>query len=206
MTTLYYARGTCALAAHIALECAGAPYEALRLDFAAQEQRSPAYLKLNPKGRVPALVTQHGVLTETPAILQYIAQSNPQAQLAPLHDAFALAKVNEFNAWLCSTVHVAHAHKLRGARWADDEAAHRSMRAKVAQNMGDAFSLIESTLFRGPWVMGAQFTICDPYLYTLAGWLEGDGVDIARFPKVADHHARMTADARVQRVLAQQAA
>ena len=84
MLTLYYAAGTCALASHLALEFAGAPYEAKRLDFKQQQQRSPEYLRINPKGRVPALVTERGVLTETPALLHYIAQSFPQAQLAPL--------------------------------------------------------------------------------------------------------------------------
>ena len=68
---LYYAPGTCALASHIALEEAGADYSAVRLDFKSNQQQSPEYLKVNPKGRVPALVTDKGVLTETPAILAY---------------------------------------------------------------------------------------------------------------------------------------
>jgi len=206
MLTLYYAPGTCALASHIALECAGAKYDAVRLDFAQKQQQSPDYLRINPKGRVPALVTDRGVITETPAVLLYIAQMHPQAKLAPLLDPFALAKVNEFNSYLCSTVHVNHAHKRRGARWADDEAAHEAMRAKVSQNMGDCFALIEREMFRGPWVTGSQFTICDPYLFTLSSWLEGDGVDIQRFPKIANHYSRMQADERVRAVLAAQRA
>jgi glutathione S-transferase len=206
MLTLYYATGTCALASHIALECAGAKYDAVRIDFSKQEQRSPEYLRINPKGRVPALATDHGVLTETPAVLLYIAQAHPQAKLAPLDDPFRLGKVNEFNSYICSTVHVAHAHRRRGARWADDERAHEAMRAKVPQNMGDCFELIEQKMLAGPWVLGEAFSICDPYLFTLAGWLEGDGVDIARFPKVAAHHARMRADPRVAKVLAQESA
>ena len=96
MLKFYYAPGTCALASHLALEFAGADYEGVRLDFSKQEQRSPAYLQINPKGRVPALVTDRGILTETPALLQYISQSFPQAGLAPLDDPFLLARVNEF--------------------------------------------------------------------------------------------------------------
>ncbi len=206
MLTFYFAPHSCALASHIALDCADATYEAVRLDFSKQEQRSPEYLKINPKGRVPALKTDRGILTETPAILQYIAQTHPQARLAPLDDAFLLAKVNEFNAYLCATVHVAHAHNRRGARWADDEQANAAMRAKVPRNMGDCFELIEREMLKGPWVLGEQFSICDAYLFTIAGWLKGDGVDIARFPKVADHFARMNADARVRAVLAQHTA
>jgi glutathione S-transferase len=97
MLTFYFAPGTCAFASHLALEFAGARYEAVRLDFKAQQQRTPEYLKVNPKGRVPSLVTDRGVLTETPALLQYIAQTHPDAKLAPLDDPFLLAKVNEFN-------------------------------------------------------------------------------------------------------------
>ncbi len=78
MLTLYYANGTCALASHLALEYAGAAYQVVRVDFSQQEQRSPDYLRLNPKGRVPALVTERGVLTETPALLQFISQSFPK--------------------------------------------------------------------------------------------------------------------------------
>ena len=86
MFKLFYTPNTCALASHIALEQAGAAYEAVKVDFAANEQRKPEYLKLNPRGRVPALVTERGILTETPAILVFIAQSFPKAGLAPLDE------------------------------------------------------------------------------------------------------------------------
>ncbi len=75
---LYYAPHTCALASHIALEQAGADYQVKRIDFSKNEQRSPEYLRVNPKGRVPALVTDRGILTETPAILIFIARASPQ--------------------------------------------------------------------------------------------------------------------------------
>ena len=204
MLTFYYAPGTCALAAHLALEYAGAAYEAKRLDFRQQQQRSPDYLKLNPKGRVPALVTDRGVLTETPALLQFIAQSFPQAKLAPLDDVFLLAKGNEFNSYLCSTVHVNHAHKGRGYRWVDpeDTVALEAMKKKVPQTMADSFTLIEEQMLKGPWVLGERFSTSDLYLYTLTRWLEGDGVDVQRFPKVADHMRRMDAQPQVQKVVA----
>ena len=88
MLTLFYATNTCSLASHIALEDSGAAYEAKRLDFDAGDQRKPEFLKINPKGRVPALATEFGILTETPAILAFIAQSNPQANLAPVNDTW----------------------------------------------------------------------------------------------------------------------
>jgi glutathione S-transferase len=202
MMKLYYAPHTCALASHIALEQAGAAYEAVRVDFATNAQRSPEYLEINPKARVPALVTDRGILTETPAILAFVAQRFPESGLAPLDDAFAFAEVQAFNSYLCSTVHVAHAHRMRGYRWADDPAALEAMKQKVPQNVGDCFGLIEREMFQGPWVMGDRYTISDPYLFTLAQWLERDGVLPARFPKIADHRARMAEDPVVRRVIA----
>jgi glutathione S-transferase len=202
MLRLYYATGTCALATHIALEEAGAPYEAVRLDFAAQAQRGPEYLAINPKGRVPALVTDNGTLTETPGLLLFVAQSFPAAELAPLADPFALAQVQEFNSYLCATMHVAHAHGRRGARWADDAAAIEAMRRKVPATMTECAELVEEKLLRGPWVMGERYTICDPYLFTIASWLEGDAVDTARLPRILDHRRRMLARPAVQKAVA----
>ena len=201
MLKLYYARHTCALASHIALEEAGADYTAARIDFAANEQQSPAFLAVNPKGRVPALVTPRGILTETPAMLAFIAQSFPKAGLAPLDDPFAFAEVQAFNSYLCSTLHVAHAHRMRGSRWADDAAAIAAMQRKVPQSVGACFDLIERDLLKGPWVMGATYTIADPYLFTLAQWLEGDGVDPARIPHVMAHRQRVGERAAVRRAV-----
>jgi glutathione S-transferase len=201
MLTLYYAPGTCALAAHLALEQAGADYQAVRVDFARGEQRSPEFLRVNPKGRVPALVTARGILTETPALLLFIAQTHPLAGLAPLDDAFELARLNAFNSYLCSTVHVAHAHGRRGYRWADDPVAIADMQKKVPQTMGECFELIERDFFVGPWVLGERLTVSDLYLFTIAQWLEGDGVDVARFPKVASHRERVAALPAARKVL-----
>jgi glutathione S-transferase len=198
----YYMPNTCALASHIALEQAGADYTLQLVDFAKTEQRSAEYLRTNPKGRVPALVTERGILTETPAILAFVAQSFPAAKLAPIEDPFAFAQVQAFNSYLCSTVHVAHAHRMRGYRWADDPAAIESMKKKVPQTVGDCFQLIEREMLKGPWVMGADYTICDMYLFTLAQWLEGDAVDVAKLPKVLDHRRRMLANPVVARTMA----
>ncbi len=202
MMTFYYAQGTCALASHIALEQAGAEYRAVRIDFSSSQQKTADYMKVNPKARVPALVTDRGILTETPAILLYVCQSYPKAALAPLDDPFALAQLNAFNSYLCSTVHIAHAHRMRGHRWVDDPDAILAMQKKVPQTVGDCFELIERELFKGPWVMGADYTVADAYLYALALWLEGDGVDPARFPKIADHRRRMAEHPVVSKVVA----
>ena len=170
------------------------------------DQRKDAYLVINPKGRVPALVTERGVLTETPAILAFIAQSFPDAQLAPLADPFAFARVQAFNSYLCSTVHVAHAHRMRGQRWADDPVAIAAMKSKVPTSVGECFELIEREMFAGPWVMGEAYSICDPYLFTLASWMEVDGVEPTRFAKVFEHRQRMAERSAVRRALAAESA
>jgi len=204
MMKLYYAAHTCALASHIALEDAGAEYSTVRINFAAHQQRSPEYLAINPKGRVPALVTERGILTETPAMLAFIAQSFPKAKLAPLDDPFRFAEVQAFNSYLCSTVHVAHAHRMRGTRWADDPAAIEAMKRKVPDSVAACFELIEQKMLQGPWVMGDSYTVCDPYLFTLAQWMEADSVDIARFPKLRDHRHRMSERAAVRKAVAEE--
>lgn len=206
MFTLYYTAHTCSLASHIALEDAGAAYHLRRIDFGKTEQQSPAYLAVNPKARVPALVTPRGILTETPAMLAFIAQSYPGAKLAPLDDPFAFAEIQSFNSYLCSTVHVAHAHRMRGYRWVDDPAAIVAMQKKVPRSVGAAFELIERTMLKGPWVMGNSYTIADPYLFTLAQWLEKDGVDLARIPRVVEHRARMLERPNVKKAIAEELA
>ena len=197
----YYAPKTGSLASHIALEEASAKYESKKLDFLATEQRSDEYLQINPKGRVPALDTGEGIISETPAILTYIAQTFPSANLAPLNDPFRFAKMQEFNAYLASTVHVNHAHKLRGTRWTDDESTIETMKAKVPQTMHDSFELIENNMFAGPWVLGENYSVCDGYVFCISLWLKGDSVDINDFPKIAKHNTRMLGRASVQTLL-----
>jgi glutathione S-transferase len=204
MYTLYYAKGTCALASHIALEDAGAPYSLKRVDFGNKEQQSAEYLKINAKGRVPAMVTPRGILTETPAILAFIAQSFPAAALAPLDDPFAFAELQSFNSYLCATVHVAHAHRTRGLRWADEASSIADMQRKVPETVGACFDLIERQMMRGPWVMGDSYTVADPYLFTVARWLESDSIDPRRFPHVYAHMTRMAERPSVKKAIAEE--
>jgi glutathione S-transferase len=201
---LFYAPGSCALASHIALEEAGADFTPVRLDFSKNEQTKPDYLAINPKGRVPALATDRGTLSENVAILAYVAQRYPEVKLAPANDPFAFAAIQAFNAYLAATVHVAHAHGRRGYRWASEQSSFDDMKRKLPESMGACFDLIEREMFKGPWVMGEAYTICDPYLFTVAEWIEGDGLDPKRFPKVHDHRTRMYDRPAVKRALAAQ--
>jgi glutathione S-transferase len=205
MIRFFYSPGSCSTASHIALEEAGAVYEGVLTSTKTGDNRKPEYLAVNPKGRVPALATEHGVLTENVAILAWIARAWPHAKLMP-DDAWAYGQATAFNSYLASTVHVAHAHRHRGYRWATEETSFEDMRRKVPGNIADCFALIETEMLRGPWVMGDQYTACDAYLFTLADWLEGDGVDPAQFPRVLEHRERVRARTAVRKVLAQLAA
>jgi glutathione S-transferase len=206
MLKLFHAWGSCSLAPLIALEEAGADYELAVISTRDGDQRRPEYLAVNPKGRVPALVTDRGVLTENPAILTWIAQSYPEARLAPLDDPWAFAQAQAFNSYLCATVHVAHAHKHRGYRWADEPASFADMTRKVPETETACFQLIEDEMFKGPYVLGESFSICDAYLFTMADWLDDDGVDPRQFAKVYEHRERIRARPAVSKVLARKAA
>jgi len=201
MLKLHTGKGTIGLACEIALEEAGAVYETHRLNFLENEQRSEPFLALNPKSRVPALETDLGVITETPAILGYIARTFPAAGLAPLDDAFAMAELESVMSYLCSWVHPAAAHRHRGNRWADDSAAIAELRRKAPEVFGAAMRLVDGQFFRGPWVMGETYTVADPYLYVVTSWIPRDGLDMADFPRLADHFARMEARPAVRTVL-----
>ncbi|MGF0536847.1 glutathione S-transferase family protein [Agrobacterium sp. ES01] len=199
---LFVAKGSCSLASHIALEEAAASYTVEKIDLAKGDQNSEAYRAVNPKSRVPALVTDRGILTETPAILAFVAQSHPDAGLAPVDDPFAFAEIQAFMSYMSSTVHVAHAHGRRGTRWADDQSSLDDMKRKLPEVMGKCFDMIEQDMFKGPWVMGDAYSIADPYLFTIARWLESDGVDPKRFPRILDHGNRMEERSAVKAVLA----
>jgi glutathione S-transferase len=206
MITLFFSPGACSLATHIALIEAGLDYRLSRVNFAENQQNSPEFKALNPKGRVPALAVAEGTLSENPAILLYIAQMAPEKKLAPLDSPFKLAQMQAFNNFIASTVHVAHAHGRRASRWADEPTSIEDMKRKVPATMRDCFRLIEDGMLAGPFVLGEDYSLADIYLFVMESWLKGDGVDIAEFPRVADHYARMLARPAVIKALADEAA
>ena len=198
---LYYAKGTIAIATAIALHEAGLDFEPVRLDFRAGEQTGPEYQSINPKGRVPALVTDQGILTETGAILDYIADIAPAAGLRP-SDAYEAAKMREAMCYLASTMHVNHAHKMRGHRWASEESSFADMKAKSVQTMTESAAHVEDHVLQGPYVLGETFSLADPYLYVACNWLEGDGVTVADYPKITAFIEAMRGRASVAQVIA----
>lgn len=200
---LYYAKGTISIAVAIALQEAKLDWEPVRVDFASGEQTKPDYLAVNPKGRVPALQLDDGqILTETGALLDYVAASAPDAGLIPA-DAANAAHMRGVMYYLASTMHVNHAHGMRGSRWADKQESWDDMKAKVPETMRASAAFVAAECLRGDYVLGGQFSIADPYLFVVCNWLEGDGVSLHEFPKISDYLKRMEARDSVKFVRAE---
>ena len=205
MLKLYYAPNACSLAPHIALNEAGAQYEAVAVDTRGGEQKSPAYLAVNPKARVPSLATDRGILTEVPVLLGFIARNFADAKLAPT-DGFDFFQMQSFNTYLASTIHITFAHIFRPERYADSDAAKADMRDKAPKSLFEQFRLVEDQLSDGrDWVHGGQYTVSDPYLYVFARWFERPGTgDIANLPRIKAHRARMQTRPQVLKTLEQE--
>ena len=172
----------------------GLPLDIIHVDVLAQETRTDTFLTKNPNGRVPLLETPLGLLTESIAILEYAAED-----LIP-GDAFAAARMRETIQYLSSTMHVAHAHRLRGHRWATQDASFEDMRAKVADNIKASCAYLESHLDFAPFAIGDRLTLADVYLFMLLSWAPGDGVDLAGYPKLHEFVLMMNERASVQAV------
>ncbi len=199
---LHYAPRTISIAVAITLEEAGLPYEAVPLDFGAGEQKGETYLALNPKGRVPTLESDSGTaLTETGALLDYIAALAPTAKLVP-RDPERAAQMRSVMYFLGTTMHVNHAHMRRGDRWASEQSSFDDMIAKTPENMAENARYFVSDCLEGDYVLGDQFSIADPYAYMLCSWLERDKVPLGDFPDIAAYLDRMDARSSVQAVKA----
>lgn len=188
MLKLYCAPKTISLATVAFLNDSGIHWEPVRVDIAGGEQTRPAYHAINPKGRVPVLITPEGALTETPAILEYLAETAAPGYVPA--DPLARARMREAMSYFGSTMHVNHAHKVRGRRWANDEAALADMKAKVPETMTASTAYVE-TLITGPYLFGAGLTLADFHLFAIATWLESDGVDVTPFPKMSAFRTAM---------------
>jgi len=196
---LYYAPGTVSVAVAIALHEAGQTFDARKVNFKDAEQTKPEYHKVNPKGRVPALEVDGAVLTETGAILDYIATTSPEAGLMP-ESAVEAARVRGVIHYLASTMQINHAHGPRAYRWAQTEESHADMRAQVPKTMAVSAAYVEDHCLKGPFVMGDHVTVADPHLFVMCQWLKGDGVDLDGYPRIVAFMDAMEARASVKAV------
>ncbi|MEM6677726.1 MAG: glutathione S-transferase family protein [Pseudomonadota bacterium] len=201
MLTFWMGKGSSAIAPHILLEEVRAAYETRIVSLPEGEHRAPDYLSLNPKGRVPALVTPEGTLTECPALLVWIGQRYPEAGLIP-EDPYSFARGQALASFICSTVHIHFAHLLRGARWSDDPTVQEAMKAKVPSNLREAAKLIEDHYLDGPWALGERYSFVDPYLILVSRWLLLSKAGLDDVPRLKAHTDRLLARPATMRALA----
>ncbi|MFX0542306.1 glutathione S-transferase family protein [Roseovarius sp. S4756] len=196
---LYYAPGTVSVTIAIALHEAGLAFDTHKVSFKDAEQTKPEYHRINPKGRVPALEVDGAILTETGAILDYIAAIAPDAHLMP-QDPIEAARVRAVIHYLASTMQTNHAHGPRGYRWAEKDDSFADMRAQVPKTMAASAAYVEQHCLKGPFVMGDHVTAADPHLFVICQWLESDGVAVSDYPRIAAFLKAMEARASVKAV------
>jgi glutathione S-transferase len=202
----YYSPGSCALASHIALEESGAQYEPIVVALAKGEQKTPEYLKINPKGRVPAIAVDDWALTENPAILRYVARRFPEAKLWP-EDPVEEARCAEWLAFISSTVHVTYAHIRRPERYAADPKAIEDVIAKGRETARDVWKMVDEKIAKHPWAAGDHYSVADAYAFVFWTWGRGKvlNYDMAKdFPNYTAHARKMGARPAVQRALARE--
>lgn len=197
MLTLYYAPGACSLAAHIVLEEGGEKYEAKRMDLSKGEQKTEAYLKIHPLGRVPALLLDNGQpLTENTAILPYLGKRHKLWPTDPIAEAQALSTIGFFAA----TVHPAHAHISRPERYATDTAMFPNIQAQGKKSFHEYLRQIDGMLAGREW-LSDQYSVLDPYAFTFYSWGVRREVPMAEMKNYTAHKDRMLARAAVRRVV-----
>jgi glutathione S-transferase len=181
MLTFYFAPGSSSMAPHIALHEVGAAFEPRPLSFHKKEMRDPAYLALNPEGKVPTLVIDGRPLTEVAAILYYLAKKYPAAGLLPANDLEAEAQVVSWMSFIASTIHPS--------------------RRRGPEPYRDAFKLTEQRLGGKPWAIGS-YSIADIHLFRLY-WRFYHAMHPAPgdYPRLDDHYQRMMARPAVQKTI-----
>lgn len=200
MLTLYYAPGACSLAAHIVLEEGGESYEPRPVDLAGGEQRTEAYLKINPRGRVPALRLDNGeVLAENTAILPYLGRRFGLWSTDPLAEARALSLIGFFAA----TVHVAHAHVGRPERYTTDAAAYPAIKEAGLKSFHGCLKDIDGMLAGRQW-LADQYSVLDPYAFVFYTWGVRRELPVSELRNYTAFKDRMMQRPAVQRIVSQE--
>ncbi|MGY4155522.1 glutathione S-transferase [Bradyrhizobium sp. USDA 4461] len=201
MLKLYYSPGTSSMAAHITLEESGAAYETQPISFAKNEQRSEAYLRINPRGKVAALQLEDGeVLTENTAILSYLAKKFPNAKLWP-QDLLAETQALSTMAWFATTVHPAFAHFVRPERYTTDASDVGKVKEQGIRTFWACLQEIDQMLFSKDWILGQQFTVCDPFALVFYGFGLRAGLPIEGLKNYSALKGRLLERPAVRKIL-----
>lgn len=198
---LYYSPGACSLAPHIVLEELGIPYEAVKISTAEGQQRSPEYLRINPRGRVPALAVDGQVLVENVAILSYLGGGFPQKGLWPAA-TWDQAQAISMMAWLADTVHPAFAHIYRPERYVEGEACVAAVKAGGRKSFWDGLVEIDRLVAGKKWAVGGRFSVVDAYLVVFYRWGNRNGFAVGGLPSYTALVDRVLARPAVRKVMA----
>jgi glutathione S-transferase len=193
---LYYSPGACSLSPHIALREAGLPFDMQKVDLKSKQMDGGGdYTAVSAKGYVPALALDDGqILTEGPAIVQYIADQKPESGLAPKAGTLERYRLMEWLNFITSELHKTFAplfHPEFAAEW------RQASRDKIAQRL----DFIEKHLQGKDYLMGKQFTVADGYLFTVLSWSKFVGFDLGKWPLVQAYLARVAARPKVREAL-----
>ena len=198
---LYYSPGACSLADHIALEWIGQPYEAVRMSR--EDRKRPAYLTINPAGAVPALEQDGWVLTQNAAILNYLADSFPQAGLGGDGTPRGRAEVNKWLAFANSDVHPAFQPMFGSTAYLEDAALIEKSKDAARAKLRGLFERADAQLAGHDWIAGTR-SIADPYLFVVTRWAKAHGVDLTGLDHLERFFNAMLADPGVRRALEQE--
>jgi glutathione S-transferase len=190
---LFYKAGACSLASHIALVETGLPFEIEAVDLKTKITASGAdFTQINPKGYVPALLLDSGeVLTESPAIMQYIADQAPAKHLAPLANAMARYQLQGWLNYISTELHKNCSPLFYPTTSAD-------ARATAKANLERRLAYTAKHLDTNAFLLGDEYSIGDAYLFTVLGWAKHIGLDLGKWPALVDYQARVGARHGVQ--------
>jgi glutathione S-transferase len=193
---LFYKPGACSLAPHITLHELKVPFEAELVDLKTKRLASGGdYLKVNPKGSVPALQLDNGeVLTEAGVVLLYLADQKPDAKLAPPSGTFERYRIQEWLNYLATEVHKGFSPLFK----ADTPEVYKPV---IAERLANAFGYLATRLEGKQFVMDEAFTVADPYLFTLLTWRGKANLELARWPSLQSYFDRVKERPSVQAAL-----
>jgi glutathione S-transferase len=193
---LYYTPGVCSLSPHIAMREAGLPVELAKVDLGTKKLDDGSdYTAINPKGYVPGLVLPNGeLLTEGVAIVQYIADQNPDSRLAPKAGTLERVRLQEWLTYISSELHKSFSplfNKTASADW----------KASATAKLHKAFDYVSSQLGSKPYLFGEQFTVADGYLFTVLSWTNMVKVSLDKWPTLIAFQTRVSSRPKVQEAL-----
>lgn len=208
MYELYYYPGKASLAPHILLEELGVEHELVLVDFAHQAHKDAAYLKLNPSGRIPVLLDGSIVLYESAAICLHLTDQHPEAGLAPSVGTPDRAQFYKWLIYLTNTLQTELLMYFYSSRWANDESGAQVVKQHAQARIGDMLQLLDDALADSPasnestYLLGANYTAADIYLFMLARWTRLFAQPARSYPHLGPYLSRIAQRPAVERVFA----